>query len=142
MKRLFPLALLLICLVFALAACGGSETTTAEGDLTTPAGETTQAPADSTPVETTSPKTDVTTPAIDPDVEPIVTDDYTAIPNKFEWVSSDDIDYSKFDYSGTGAQVVSTLDSKYNGYKKTWYPRCCHHSGHDRFRTEYLQHSV
>ena len=125
MKRILPLALLVICLALALVACGESVTTTAEPDSTTPsAGVTTKVPTATTPVETTTAKPDVTTeptnPGIDPDVEPIVTDDYTAIPNKFEWVSDGDVDYSKFDYSGTGAKVVSTLDGKYNGWTKTW----------------------
>ena len=119
MKRLLPLALLVICLALALVACG-SDATPAETTATTTPAVTTTAPAESTPADTTAAKPIVTTAPIDPDVEPIVTEDYTAIPNEFEWVASGNVDYSKFDYSGSGAQVVSSLDAKYNGYKKTY----------------------
>ena len=125
MKRILPLILLVICLALALVACGGE--TPAETDVTTtpaavvtttPEGEN-NAPATTTPA-VTSAKPEVTTEPTDPDVEPIVTDDYTAIPNKFEWVSSDAVDYSKFDYSGTGTKVVTQVSADFGGYKKTW----------------------
>lgn len=119
MKRFCLFLLVLLCLTATLSACGSDEptTTTAEASLTTPTtSDTTAAPADST-----SAKPDVTTPWIDPNVEPIVTDDYTAIPNEFEWTSSSATDLSKFDFSGSGAGVVSKLDATYGGYKKTYY---------------------
>lgn len=120
MKRILPLILLVICLSFVLVACGGS--TPAETDATTtPAGVVTTTPVDTTVApETTPNKPVVTTPATDSDVEPIVTEDYTAIPNKFEWVSTGDVDYSKFDYSGAGAQIVTKISSEFGGYKKTY----------------------
>ncbi|MBQ4120413.1 MAG: hypothetical protein IJD35_00210, partial [Clostridia bacterium] len=120
MKRILPLILLVICLALALVSCG--EETTTEPDVTTTKGlGIVETPADTTTAITPNTETPgVSTAPTDPDVEPIVTDDYTAIPNKFEWVSDDDVDYSQFDYSGTGAKVVSTLDGKYNGWSKTW----------------------
>jgi len=127
MKRILPLILLVICLALALVACG-EETPAATTDVTTPSGTVATTPVGTTAktpetsscgLTTTTPG--VTTEPIDPDLEPIVTDDYTAIPNKFEWVSTGDVDYSKFAYSGAGARVVSTLDAKYNGWDKTWY---------------------
>ena len=120
MKRILPLILLVICLSFVLVACGGS--TPAETDATTtPAGVVTTTPVVTTVApETTPDKPDVTTAATDSDVEPIVTDDYTAIPNKFEWVSSGEVDYSKFDYSGAGAQIVTKITADFGGYKKTY----------------------
>ncbi len=124
MKRILPIILLVICLSLALVACGGETpaeteaTTPSETVVTTPVATTPKAPESTTP-DTTDGST-VTTAPIDPDLKPIVTEDYTAIPNKFEWVSTGDVDYSKFDYSGTGAKVVSSLDAKYNGWDKTW----------------------
>ena len=129
MKKVLPLILLVICLSLALVACGGDDTpadtsattTASDVDATTPVVTTAKAPEQTQAPNGTTAKQEVTTEPIDSDVEPIVTEDYTAIPNKFEWVGSGDVDYSKFDYSGTGAKVVSSLDSTYNGYTKTWY---------------------
>jgi len=128
MKKIFPLMLLVICLVLALVACGDdtpaeTEITTTSGTVTTttPVGTTAKKPETTTCGLTTPEKPVVSTEPTDPDVEPIVTDDYTAIPNKFEWVSSGEVDYSKFDYSGTGSKVASTLTADYNGWTKTWF---------------------
>ena len=126
MKKILPLILLVICLALVLVACG-EETTTEPAVTTTKASGVVETPADTTTAITPTTQTPTTqtpgvsTPAIDPDLEPIVTEDYTAIPNKFEWTASGEVDYSKFDYSGTGAKVVSTLDGKYNGWSKSWY---------------------
>ena len=121
MKRILPLILLVICLSFVLVACGGSTPAETTDATTTPAGVGTTTPVVTTVApETTPDKPDVTTAATDSDVEPIVTDDYTAIPNKFEWVSSGEVDYSKFDYSGAGAQIVTKITADFGGYKKTY----------------------
>ena len=121
MKRILPLILLVICLSFVLVACGGSTPAETTDATTTPAGVVTTTPVVTTVApETTPDKPDVTTAATDSDVEPIVTDDYTAIPNKFEWVSSGEVDYSKFDYSGAGAQIVTKITADFGGYKKTY----------------------
>ena len=118
MKKILPLILFVLCLVIVFASCG---TTSPEEPDTTTAGVVTTAKAPETTAPATTAKQEVTTAPTDSDVEPIVTEDYTAIPNKFEWVSTGEVDYSKFDLSGTGAKVVSSLDSTYNGYKKTYY---------------------
>ena len=123
MKRILPFILLVICLVLTLAACGGNETPAeTEGSstavtTTTPVTTTAKTPISTTSVVTTD-EVGVTLPTVDEDVEPIVTEDYTAIPNKFEWVSSVDKD---FDYSGTAIQVAGSLLSDFTGYKKSWY---------------------
>ena len=131
-KALLTLALLL-AVVLSLAACGGSaETTTAS----TTAAETTGVVADGTtaPVTatTTTPSTTPVTSAVltdtpgvtttpdDPNVEPIVSQDYTAIPNNFEWVNDSKVDFSKFNYTGAGTEVTKYIDTNYNGYNKTY----------------------
>jgi len=124
MKKAFLVLTVLLAVMLALASCGGSETTTtANTDAnTTPAGTvatTPKTPAVSTPADTTK-NPGVTTPWIDPNVEPIVTDDYTAIPHEFEWVVDNSVDFSKFTYSGTGMEISQTISRKYNGWTKNY----------------------
>ena len=128
MKRILPLILLVIALSLVLVACGDdtpadtSATTTASDVVTTtPVVTTAKAPETTKTPDGTTAKQDVTTEPTDSDVEPIVTEDYTAIPNNFVWVDSGDVDYSKFDYSGAGATVITKIASDFGGYKKTWY---------------------
>ncbi len=120
-KALLVLAVLLVALL-ALASCGGETVTTTAGtDVTTqPTGTTTipNKPAITTPVS--SQEQIVTTGPVEPEPDPIVTDDYTAIPNEFEWVVDGDIDFSKFTYSGTGIEIGQYISKNYNGYKKTY----------------------
>jgi len=125
-KALLVLAILLVALL-ALASCGGETTTTTTTTSTTPAGAdgttqptgTTEKPVTTTSAETTK-NPGVTTPWIDPNVEPIVTDDYTAIPREFEWVVDNSVDFSKFTYSGSGMEVSQNISMKYNGYSKNY----------------------
>ena len=119
-KALLVLAVLLVALL-ALASCGGetATTTTVGTEITTqPTGTTTDAPVITTPVS--SQEQIVTTAPAGPEPDPIVTDDYTAIPREFEWVVDGNIDYSKFTYSGSGIEIGQYISKNYNGYKKTY----------------------
>ena len=123
MKKTVLFLLLALCLVLVLASCDVVIPLQTEG-TTTGAAESITAPESTVatlPDFTTSGETTVTTEFVDPNIVPIVTDDYTAIPNEFEWSAVGAVDYSKFTYSGTGAEVVRKLDSEYIGWKKSWY---------------------
>ncbi len=120
MKKILSLILLVLCFALALVACGDETpaettvTTTSGTVVTTPVATTTKTPENTTPVTTAAVTADTTG-------KQIVTEDYTATINEFEWVSTDEVDYSKFDYSGTGSKVASSLTADYNGWSKTWY---------------------
>ena len=124
MKKVLLTLSILLVLVLALASCGGEtpKATTSSGDTT--GGVTEGTVATTAPITTTAPTNDVTSPTVttaaEPEGEKIVTEDYTAVLNEFEWNTSGDVDYSKFTYSGTGVKVVTKITTEFGGYKKTY----------------------
>ena len=120
MKKALVLIMILLVAI-CVVACGSSkpaETTAAVTTVaTTPAQTEGTVPATTTQTTVDTPDAPVVTTA--PAGEKVETEDYTAILNDEEWVKSE-VDTSKFDIFGTGATAVSQINSKYNGYKKTY----------------------
>jgi len=123
MKKALLLIMVLLVAV-CIVACGSetpAQTTGADTTATTTAPGTPGGTTPTTPAVNTTTPTTTAVVTVETTGKQIVTEDYTATLNEFEWVISDDVDYSAFDYSGTGITVVSSLSADYNGYKKTWY---------------------
>ena len=137
-KVLFVLALLLV-VVFVLASCDTPTVTTTDAGTdgtTQPTGTTVVAetPSATTPVTTevttttttttttpaSSAKQEVTTAPVGPEPEPIVTDDYTAVPNQSTWITDSEIDYTKFTYFAPGVEIAQHVTMTYQGYQKNY----------------------
>lgn len=120
MKKALLVLAVLLTVVLTLASCGGeTATTTAGADVTSGVTTTAKEPAITTPVDTSA-KQEVTTAPKGNEPDPIVTDDYTAVPNEFTWTVDSSIDFSKFTYSGTGIEITQYIAKNYNGYAKNY----------------------
>ena len=115
MKKLLLIVMLLV-LAIAMVACADSTTTT-DGTKTTTAPTTTAGKTTTDNGATTTQNPPTTT--ADPSVKTEKTENYTAVLNEAKWEGTGDIDTSKFEYFGSGTDVVSKIGLKYKN--RTWY---------------------